>query len=51
MAYFQPLASNWIEIEAAASGLKTVNPTRIVSIFLLLSFQLIISNYNNADID
>ena len=51
MAYFQPLASNWIEIEATASGLETVSPTKIVSIFLLLSFQLINSNYDKVDID
>ena len=35
MAYFQPLASNWIEIEATAAGLETLDPTRILSIFSL----------------
>ena len=48
MAYFQPLASNWIEIEATAAGLETLNSTRIVSIF---SFQLINSNYDIVDIE
>ena len=41
MAYFQPLASNWIEIEAAASGLETViNPNQNYIYFSVIKFPV-----------
>ena len=56
MAYFQPLVSNWIEIEAAtAAGLDNFKTWKVdirMSIFLLFwSFQLINSNYHMVHIE